>query len=91
MTRAAYTALMQPGPQLEQRRECLLLAREWRDTRDGLLITLWGVAENGAVKVELPSRAVMFVPRRTSPALPSSAKRAPVELRSLQGEPVEAL
>jgi DNA polymerase-2 len=91
MTRAAYTARMQPAPQLEQRRECLLLAREWRDTRDGLQITLWGVAESGAVKVELPSRAVMFVPRRTPLTLTSSAKRAPVELRSLQGEPVDAL
>jgi DNA polymerase II len=71
---------------------CLLLGREWRDGPAGTTVTLWGASSSGAVKVEVPVEPVMFVPRRTELHDTARARRRePVELRTLQGEPVDAL
>jgi DNA polymerase-2 len=70
----------------------LLLTREWRDGPDGTRVTLWGASGRGAVKVEVPVEPVMFVPRRTEPRETARARRRePVELRTFQDEPVDAL
>lgn len=72
---------------------CFLLSREWRDGRGGVEVTLWGRSEQGAVKVVCETEAVMFVPRRVSPERTEGlgARREEVALRSLTGEPVDAL
>lgn len=72
-------------------RRCLLLSREWRDGPNGVEVTLWGRAETGPVHVVVETDAVMFVPRRTPATFTDGGRRAPVELRSLQGEPVDAV
>ncbi len=72
---------------------CFLLSREWRDGRRGVEVTLWGLSDEGAVKVVCETEAVMFVPRRVARELTDrvGARREEVELRSLSGEAVDAL
>lgn len=70
---------------------CRLLSRQWRDTPSGVEITLWGVSRDGPVKVLLETEAVMFVPRRTPAGLTEAGRRAAVDLRSLEGEDVDAV
>jgi len=72
---------------------CFLLSRAWRDGRRGVEVTLWGLSDEGAVKVVCETEAVMFVPRRVGHELTDrvGARREEVALRSLSGEPVDAL
>ena len=81
-----------PGPPLP----CFLLSRHWRDTRDGLLLTLWAASPRGPVRVRLRGeRAVCFVERTADldvATLAADAERRPLELRTLTGAmPVDAL
>jgi DNA polymerase-2 len=72
---------------------CFLLSREWRDGPEGVTVTLWGLADDGPVKVVCDAEAVMFAPRRVPAEVTDAAgaRREPVELRTLSGEPVDAL
>lgn len=54
-------------------------------------VTLWGLCDRGPLKAVVETDAVMFVQRSVPHAFTASARRAPVELRTLQGEPVDAL
>lgn len=66
-----------------------LLAREWRDTDDGVEIVLWGRSGDAVVRARLPRQEpVMFV-RRDAPA--NAARRAARPLATLDGRPVDAL
>ncbi|NUP06474.1 MAG: DNA polymerase II [Polyangiaceae bacterium] len=71
--------------------DCLLLSRQWRDGPKSVEITLWGLSKDGPVKAVLDAEAVMFVPRTTPEALTAAGRRAPVELKTLQGDPVDAV
>ncbi|MGH7296517.1 MAG: 3'-5' exonuclease, partial [Polyangiaceae bacterium] len=69
--------------------EAFLLSREWRDRPDGVEIVLWGRAAEGPVCARIPAQeAVMFVPRHVTT---SAGRRRPRPLRSLAGEPVDAV
>lgn len=72
---------------------CFLLSREWRDGRDGVEVTLWGLSDEGPVKVVCEGDAVMFVPRRVPHERTGApgVRREEVPLRTLSGEPVDAL
>lgn len=69
--------------------EAFLLSREWRDADDGLELVLWARAESGPVRMRLPKQeAVMFVTRDTTAF---AHRRAPRELATLDGAPIDAL
>lgn len=72
---------------------CFLLSREWRDGPSGVTVTLWGLADDGPVKAVCDAEAVMFVPRHIGREVTDAvgARREEVPLRSLSGEPVDAL
>ena len=69
--------------------EVLLLTRQWFDRDDGVRLTFWGASDAGPVKIVFTQQdAVFFVDRgiRTE-----AGERKPVELRSLEGRPVDAV
>jgi len=67
----------------------VLLSREWRDGDRGVDITLWGRAADLPVRARFRGQeAVIFVPRR---AITHQGRRAERALRTLQGEPVDAV
>ena len=69
--------------------EAVLLTRQWSERGGGLSLSFWGASAQGPGKVVLRRQeAVMFVERDTPSEL---GRREPVELRSLEGEPVDAL
>ena len=70
--------------------EALLLSRGWRDTPDGVEITLWGAsASHGPVEVCLRGQeSVFFVPRE-SPC--SDGRRVRAALQSREGHDVDAV
>jgi DNA polymerase-2 len=69
--------------------EAFLLSREWRDRPDGVEVVLWGRATAAPVCVRLPAQeSVMFVPRG---AATQAGRRRERPLRSMRGEPVDAV
>jgi DNA polymerase-2 len=69
--------------------EGFVLTSHWRDTLDGIVITLWLSTPRGPARVRVTrERAVMFVERR---AAAQAEERKPVELATLAGAPVDAL
>jgi len=73
-----------------------LLTRHWRDTSDGLELTLWAASEHGPVRVVLErEEAVCFVERTALPANDVLAdmpcRRRALDLTTLEGVPVDAL
>lgn len=76
--------------------EGFLLTRQWRDTPQGIELVLWAASDQGPVRIEIGGQeAVCFVDREVvlPPPIIASAhvRREPVELRSLEGRPVDAL
>ncbi|HJL06464.1 MAG TPA: DNA polymerase II [Polyangiaceae bacterium LLY-WYZ-15_(1-7)] len=70
-------------------RRVFLLGRESWPGRDGWDVRWWGRAEDGPVMLRLPPQeAVFFVPRGVAT---EAGRRRPVELRTLRGEPVDAV
>ena len=73
-----------PSPALP----CFLLTRQWRDTPEGLQLTLWAASDRGPVRIVVRNeQAVCFVERGAGDRLPALADRAaerrPLELRTL--------
>ena len=73
-----------------------LLTRHWRDTADGLELTLWAASEHGPVRVVLyGEEAVCFVERTAMAASDVLAgipcRRRTLDLSTLEGVPVDAL
>jgi DNA polymerase-2 len=77
------------------RESAFLLTRQWRDGPDGVECVFWTRGESGPVRIQLDSQeAVAFVERgrvgeETLRALEGRARS--LELRTLQGSPVDAL
>ena len=73
-----------------------LLTRQWRDTSDGLELSLWAASEQGPLRVVVDrEEAVCFVERAAMPesgALPNvPCRRRTLDLATLEGAPVDAL
>ena len=73
-----------------------LLTRQWRDTSDGLELSLWAASEHGPLRVVLAGEeAVCFVERDAMPgngAIPGvRCRRRALDLGTLDGAPVDAL
>ncbi len=66
-----------------------LLSRNWRDEHKGLVVELWVASDEMPLHIRLTGQeAVMFVERDQSA---SADRRAPVQLASLRGAPLDAL
>ena len=73
-----------------------LLTRHWRDTTDGLELSLWAASEHGPLRIVLDGEeAVCFVEREAAPGNDSFAslpcRRRALDLTTLEGAPVDAL
>jgi DNA polymerase-2 len=69
--------------------EVLLLTRRWFDRDDGVRLTFWGASADGPMKVVFSQQpAVCFVDRGVRTEV---GERKSVDLRSLQGRPVDAV
>ena len=73
-----------------------LLTRHWRDTTDGLELSLWAASEHGPLRIVLDGEeAVCFVEREAAPGNDSLAslpcRRRALDLTTLEGAPVDAL
>ena len=73
-----------------------LLTRHWRDTTDGLELSLWAASEHGPLRIVLDGEeAVCFVEREAAPRNDSLAslpcRRRALDLTTLEGAPVDAL
>ncbi|MGD8498710.1 MAG: hypothetical protein PVG82_07370, partial [Chromatiales bacterium] len=72
-----------------------LLTSQWRDTASGLELEFWASSERGPIRILIRNesaicfltRAVQLPPGADAPGV----ERRPVELRTLSGEPVDAL
>ncbi|HHH10489.1 MAG TPA: DNA polymerase II, partial [Sorangium sp.] len=74
--------------------DAYVLTRGWRDTSDGVLLTMWLLSDEGPIKVEFSAqRDVMFVERDapTRPAPPPRFQRKPLALKTLHGADVDGL
>ncbi len=66
-----------------------LLTRQWRDAAEGLEYEFWAASDEGPLRVRMTAQeAVFFVPRD---AVVAEGRRAQVDLRTLEGQPVDAL
>lgn len=66
-----------------------LLTRQWRDTPSGLEFVFWGTTREGPIRiVETGQEAVCFIHRD---AIAHAPRRAPLELKALDGHPVDGL
>jgi DNA polymerase-2 len=75
---------------------CFLLTRQWRDTPGGLELGFWARSMNGPVRILVRGEsAVCFVEHQAhvdSSLEPGvSYERKPLDLRSMQGKPVDGL
>ena len=73
-----------------------LLTRHWRDTSNGLELSLWAASEQGPLRVVLDGQeAVCFVERAAMPGNGTLAgvpcRRRPLELATLEGASVDGL
>ena len=72
--------------------EAYLLTRQWRDTPDGIELSFWASSPQGPVNVLIKSqRAVCFIERDQTVALPAGTQRTPRDLRLLHHGEVDAL
>ena len=72
--------------------DAYLLTRHWRDTPQGLELSLWACSEQGAVNLLIrDQQPVCFVERSLPLALPAGAVRKPLTLSLLHGEAVDGL
>lgn len=75
---------------------CFLLTRQWRDAPDGLELSFWAASPDGPVRVVVQGeRAVCFVERGGhiggQVANDVRFERRPLELRAMEGKPVDGL
>jgi len=69
-----------------------LVSRGWRDTPQGIELSLWLATEDGPLQVQVDAQeSVCFIERNVSAALPASTRRKPLELSLLHGGAVDAL
>ncbi len=69
-----------------------LLTRQWRDKSGALELVYWFASEQGPVRVAITGQeAVCFVHRDAPQELGVRARRRPLELTDLAGNPVDAL
>ncbi|AQT58792.1 DNA polymerase II [Cellvibrio sp. PSBB023] len=75
-----------------------LLTRQWRDTREGVVLDLWWATEQGSCWTQITGQEVVFfVERRHAPELPTLFSRlrawrmAEVGLKTFHNQPVVAL
>ena len=85
---------MTPRPM--ERIEGFLLTRHWHDRPDGLELRFWACTGRGPLELVYPGQeAVCFVERTVAPERlplpPSSYRRRPLALQTLEGTPVDAL
>lgn len=72
--------------------DAYLLTRQWRDTPDGIELSLWATSEQGPVHIRIASqKAICFIARDEPFALPRGAERKRLELQHLHGGPVDGL
>ena len=72
--------------------EGFLLSRHWRDTRQGIELSLWAHTEQGPLKILVPAtEAVCFIERDIELPLPPLCRRQAVDLSVLNGGTVDAL
>nr|WP_324258216.1 DNA polymerase II [Cellvibrio fontiphilus] len=75
-----------------------LLTRQWRDTREGVVLDLWWATEQGSCWTQITGQEVVFfVERKYAPELPALFSRlrawrmAEVELKNFHNQPIVAL
>ena len=69
-----------------------LVSRGWRDTPQGIELSLWLATDDGPLQVQIDAQeSVCFIERNVSATLPASARRQPLELSLLHGGAVDAL
>ena len=76
--------------------DCFLLTRQWRDTRDGLELTLWATSDKGPARVVLTrEKAVCFIDHETSIGkrrlTQLKCERRSLDLATLHGVKVDGL
>ena len=69
-----------------------LVSRGWRDTPQGIELSLWLATVDGPLHVQIDAQeSVCFIERSVPVTLPASARRKPLELSLLHGDAVDAL
>ncbi len=72
--------------------DAYLLTRHWRDTPQGLELSLWACSDQGPVNLIIQGQQpVCFIERSLDVSLPPGAVRKPLELTLLHGEAVDGL
>lgn len=72
--------------------DAYLLTRHWRDTSQGVELSLWATSQDGPVHIVVNAQqAVCFIERDIDVHLPPGATRKPLQLQLLHGGPVDAL
>lgn len=72
--------------------DAYLLTRHWRDSPQGLELSLWACSAQGPVNLVIRNQqAVCFIERSRDAFLPAGATRKPLDLTLLHGEAVDGL
>lgn len=72
--------------------DAYLLTRHWRDTPQGIELSLWATSEQGPVNVVVTGQqAVCFIERNIEFELPVGVQRKPLDLHLLHGDAVDGL
>ncbi|NND91149.1 MAG: DNA polymerase II [Granulosicoccus sp.] len=72
--------------------DAYLLTRQWRDTAQGIELSLWASSNQGPVHLLVQGQqAVCFIERSTDVPLPPRTQRKPLDLALLHGGPVDGL
>ena len=70
--------------------DAFLLTRQWRDTRDGVELVFWASSDTGPVRIQIDGQsAVFFLEQGTRAPELAEATRRPLEMRTLDGSPVD--
>jgi DNA polymerase-2 len=69
-----------------------LLTRQWRDTPTGINLSFWVNSEKGPAHIIIEKQqAVCFIRNKNQIKLPQGTQRKPLQLKTLQHEPVDAV
>ena len=69
-----------------------LLTRHWRDTDQGVELCFWASTPTGPIRIVVPyQEAVCFIDRTNPAPTPPRVRRESLDLKNLQGEPVDGL
>lgn len=72
--------------------EAFILTRQWRDSHNGIELSLWASTEQGAVRISVSSqKSLFFIEQDQQFETGIGYERKPVELLTLEGNPVDAL